>query len=44
MKYIFNYISKWKIKKKSMTNPKEVLKMKKNQVKVSIEVLNKFVY
>ena len=41
---IINYILKWKIKKKSMTNLKEVLKMKKDQVKVSIEVLNKLIY
>ena len=41
---IINYILKWKIKKKSMTNPKEVLKMKKDQVKVSLIVLNKLIY
>ena len=41
---IINYILKWKIKKKSMINPKEVLKMKKDQVKVSLIVLNKLIY
>ena len=41
---INNYILKWKIKKKSMINPKEVLKMKKDQVKVSLIVLNKLIY
>ena len=41
---IINYILKWKIKKKSMINLKEVLKMKKDPVKVSIEILNNLIY